>query len=98
MISIVDIASRKYSPKPATIPNAATTHIEAAVVNPDTVSLDLKIVPAPKKPMPVTIPAMILEGSEFTYTSVLIIVNKAAPMDTSISVLIPAGLCAVFLS
>ena len=50
-------------PSPAAIPIEAVIHMLDAVVRPLTVELVRKIVPAPKKPMPVMIWAANLDGS-----------------------------------
>ena len=52
-----------YCDVPAAMPIAATAQMVAAVVSPRTRSLRRKIVPAPRKPMPVTICAATREGS-----------------------------------
>ena len=46
---------RMYSPAPMTRPTAATAHMPAAVVSPRIRLRMCRIVPAPRKPMPVTI-------------------------------------------
>ena len=52
-----------YSPTPTLRPIAATIQSVAALVIPLMCPLCAIILPAPKKPIPVTIPAAILEGS-----------------------------------
>ena len=42
----------KYTPDPTDNPIQAARHIDAAVVNPFTLLLSLRIVPAPRKPIP----------------------------------------------
>src|ERR1700694_1305207 len=81
------------SPKPITIPIAATTQMVAAVVRPLTSVPCRRMAPAPRKPTPVTIWAAIRVGSVRLpkYGSRLIVVNRHAPTPTSAMVRIPAG-------
>ena len=46
----------RYDPPPITTPIAETTQIEAAVVSPRTLKPSLTMTPAPRKPIPVTMP------------------------------------------
>ena len=91
--TVVPIPSR-YSPNPNAIPMAATDQMPAAVVRPSTRSLTWMIVPAPRKPMPVTIwatrrdTASSLPSNASSPTSV----NRQAPMATTAKVRTPAGL------
>ena len=58
----VTIAAAKpiqYEPPPSTTPIAEATQIDAAVVRPRTEKPSLTITPAPRKPIPVTMPWMI---------------------------------------
>ena len=59
------VATREmiHMPAPAAMPIAATDHRLAAVVSPRTCPRYWRIVPAPMKPMPVTIWAAIRVGS-----------------------------------
>src|SRR5438034_6526366 len=59
----VPTAPTAYSPAPTATPTAAVAHSEAAVVRPRMDVPDLRIAPAPRKPMPDTIWAAILVGS-----------------------------------
>ncbi len=72
------------------MPIAAETHIVAAVVNPPIRLSDLKIAPAPKKPMPVTIFAAILSGTEAEPIFKDKMVNKQEAKLISVIVLKPA--------
>tara|TARA_B100001765_G_scaffold115221_1_gene71752 strand:+ start:548 stop:757 length:210 start_codon:yes stop_codon:yes gene_type:complete len=65
------------------MPTPALAHIVAAVVNPDMVffELSLKMIPAPKKPIPETILATILVWSAIS-VYVLMMVKSAAPKQT----------------
>lgn len=56
------------------------------------------MVPAPMKPIPVTIAAAILVGSAMKVSSNEIMVKRHAPRDTSMWVLRPAGLWVISLS
>ncbi len=62
-ISSVVKRATKYCAVPAAMPMAATAQMVAAVVSPRTRSFRRKIVPAPRKPIPVTIWAATREGS-----------------------------------
>lgn|SRR2546426_6226018 len=53
----------EVNPIPSKMPIAAVTQMDAAVVNPRTVSPSLKMTPAPRKPIPVMIPCAIRVGS-----------------------------------
>lgn len=74
-----------YIPKPAATPTAAVAQSVAAVVSPVTklFPMSLKIIPAPKKPIPVTIFETILVWSYKLGTCALIMVNMAAPKETA---------------
>lgn len=74
-----------YMPKPAATPTAAVAHSVAAVVSPVIKAFpeSRKIMPAPKKPMPVTIFETILVWSDKLGTCAFIIVNMAAPKETA---------------
>ena len=56
----------KYCPPPTDIPTPTVAQMPAAVVSPLTLWLCTKIIPAPRKPMAVTTPAAILDGSSPT--------------------------------
>ena len=56
-----------YMPPPIATPMPTVAQRPADVVRPLTVSFLVKITPAPRKPMAVTIPAAIREGSRFTF-------------------------------
>lgn len=74
-----------YIPKPAATPTAAVAHSVAAVVSPviNPFPASRKIIPAPKKPIPVTIFETILVWSDKLGTCALIMVNMAAPKETA---------------
>ena len=59
-VSIIGVTTK---PSPQSIPIADTTHINAAVVIPISLSSCCTITPPPKKPIPVTIVESILVGS-----------------------------------
>ncbi len=66
MINTIAVATGVmiYMPAPAARPIPATTHIVAAVVSPSTIPPSrCMIAPAPRKPIPATIPAAIRLGS-----------------------------------
>ena len=73
------------------MPKAADAQIIAAVVRPDIRFSSLKIAPAPKKPMPVTILAAIRSGEELPIFKDKM-VNKQAAKQIKIIVLNPADL------
>src|SRR5690606_17923881 len=89
-----------YAPQPAAIPIAATTHSVAAVVKPTTLPRAWMIVPAPRKPIPLTICAASRAGSAVRKPAGSAIraiaidssVNSAAPTQISKLVRSPAGL------
>ena len=62
-------------PAPQAIPTAADTQMVAAVVRPRTTSRPLKMTPAPRKPIPLTIWAAMRDGSRTAPGSV----TKAKP-------------------
>src|SRR5690625_4330709 len=64
--SAVSPAARLIMPAPAAIPTAAVTQMLAAVVSPTTMLRRVKITPAPRNPIPLTICAAIREGSRRT--------------------------------
>src|SRR5690625_2637776 len=61
--SAVSPVARLIMPAPAAIPTAAVTQILAAVVRPTTMLRRVKITPAPRNPIPLTICAAIRDGS-----------------------------------
>lgn len=88
-------------------PIEAVAHREAAVVRPLILPLSLNITPAPKKPIPLTIWAAILEGSETNIdefgsegfkTLNEIKPNKQEPIATAAWVRIPASPTCLSLS
>jgi hypothetical protein len=92
------VAARAMSgrPTPAAIPIPAAAHRLAAVVRPRTDGPYLRIAPAPRKPMPVTIWAATRDGSAALPSGVgkptiESTVNSADPSATSRWVRIPAG-------
>ena len=93
-IETTEIA-RLYCPIPIAIPIAAEIQIVVAVVSPFTLAPSLKIAPAPKNPIPVTI-------LEATRASLLIkfdtIVKRVDPTVISITVLKPADFVLYSLS
>ena len=76
------------------MPMAAVAQIVAAVVSPYMVTPLRRIVPAPRKPAPVTIWAATLDRSGVSNPKADIIVNIAEPRHTNDSVRSPAGLSA----
>src|SRR5438067_1120392 len=83
-----------YSPAPAGIPTAAFTQIVAAVVIPWTLLPLLRIDPAPRKPMPLTICAAMRSGVPPARASSMdTTVNKAEPTAMSMFVRRPAAFC-----
>ena len=81
----------KYWAVPAAIPTAAVAQMVAAVVSPRTRSLRKKIVPAPRKPMPVTIWAATREGSVGWKPYAPATVNRHEPSETIVTVRNPAA-------
>src|SRR5690625_5429606 len=59
--STVNVTATSGSPAPQASPTAALTHTDAAVVKPETMLPRTKMTPAPKKPIPETIPAAKIE-------------------------------------
>ena len=84
-------AAWKYCAVPAAMPMAATAQMVAAVVRPRTMSLRKKMVPAPRKPMPVTIWAATREGSVGLKPYAPTIVNRQEPRETMVTVRSPAA-------
>ena len=86
----------KYSPAPTAIPNAAEIQIVVAVVSPVTVSPSLKMTPAPRNPIPVTmVDAIAGEGGlKLMETSV----KMVEPRQIMIMVRRPAALLRYSLS
>ena len=80
-----------YWPTPMLNPMPATTQRVAALVIPRMWPFCAIMLPAPKKPIPVTIPAAILDGSISKDNE--IIVKTVAPKLTNMWVLRPAGRC-----
>ncbi|MOA30056.1 hypothetical protein D3C78_1511060 [compost metagenome] len=88
------VASR---PMPAAVPMAAVIHSPAAVVRPFTwlVSwpLPFRMVPAPRKPIPATMPWITRLSACSSAPAILgASTNRAAPSDTSMWVRTPADL------
>ena len=77
------------SPNAVRVPTAALHHNVAAVFKPRIFLPSLKIIPAPKKPIPETTCAATLEIS-FAIVSFETETNKKAPKETNVIVLIPA--------
>src|SRR5258708_23135415 len=85
------MTTRRYGPPPAATPSAALTHTVAAVVSPCTPSRLWRIVPAPRKPIPLTIWAAIRVPSAAPGASITdIIVKIAAPSAMRMLVRKPA--------
>ena len=72
---IVSTTPKETIPAPQAMPTAAETQMVAAVVSPRTTSLPLKMTPAPKKPIPLTIWAAMRDGSRTAPGSI----TKAKP-------------------
>ncbi len=81
----------RYSPTPVTIPNIAKSHMLAAVVNPNVLSLVLINAPAPKKPIPVTTAPNSGRGFSISMM-VAVIASPQAPTATKINAPKPIGL------
>ena len=94
----VPLAAAMYNPEPTAMPIAAVAQMVAAVVSLDMVTPLRRIVPAPKKPTPVTIWAATLDWSAVSNPKAEIMVNKSEPRATNYKVLRPAGLSALRLS
>ena len=107
MLKTVEITAISNIPAPHAIPILAASHSVAAVVKPKTIGPFLKTVPAPMKPIPVTIWAAILAVSLTPVACSIITlspsakvgkpyidksVNTQAPKHTRICVLKPAYL------
>ena len=71
IIIVVEATESQYIPVATHMPMAAVAQIPAAVVSPRKLSLRKKIIPAPKKPIPVTICAAILAPSPMSPPSFL---------------------------
>lgn len=81
MIKALTAVATSSSPTPASMPMAEVAQIEAAVVSPRTPPRSCRIIPPPRKPTPVTTPAMTFSavaGKFSTPTAV----NAAAPRVT----------------
>ncbi|GBD14110.1 hypothetical protein HRbin24_02161 [bacterium HR24] len=72
---------------PTAVPMAAATHMVAAVVIPRTESPSRKMTPAPRKPMPVTMPA----ATRSAPRKLEMLVKRAAPQATRARVRVPTG-------
>ena len=94
-LSTVPLTDAMYNPEPTAMPMAAVAQIVAAVVSPDMVTPLRRIVPAPRKPTPVTIWAATLDWSAVSNLKAKIIVNIAEPRHTNDRVRSPAGLSAL---
>jgi hypothetical protein len=90
MSAVIRTAMRN-SPIPASMPTAAAAHKAAALVRPRIVSPSRKIMPAPGKPTPVTIPAKTFSAVA-AKCSTPAAVKAAAPRLTSPNVRSPAAL------
>ena len=85
MTTVPTMAS-SMEPELAAIPIEATTHKPAAVVRPLTKVPSRKIAPAPRKPTPVAIWAVIRDWSGTSNPMIETIENTAAPTPTRLMV------------
>jgi hypothetical protein len=99
--TVVPTASM-LAPEPTAMPMAATTHSVAAVVRPETPPLAWMMVPAPRKPTPVTIWAEMRPGSDIAPPMEAMVmdmsVSSAAPTQMRRFVRSPAGFWACWRS
>merc|ERR1712097_134488 len=84
------MATNNERPAPAATPSAAAIQIDAAVVSPLTIPLDVVMTPAPRKPTPVAAAAATRAASPF-FMRRPAHVKHAEPIETSAIVRTPTG-------